>query len=74
MTQNARVLAFIRSHPGCTTGDLQFGLQPRVVNVTARVSDLRDRGYEFEDTPGHYTLVSRKPAQLSIDGSERLLA
>jgi Helix-turn-helix domain len=72
-TQNARVLAFIRSHPGCTTMELIYGLQPHVSNPRARISDLRAAGHRIVATRGRYHLVVA-PAQLSIDGSERLLA
>lgn len=48
MTQAERVLEFIRTHPACSTMELQYGLDPFVANPRARISDLRAAGYHIE--------------------------
>ncbi len=78
VTQSERILRFIRDNPGCTTMDLTLGLAPFVSNPRARISDLRDAGHRIEAKRvgrgvWRYHLVT-VPSQLSIDGSERLLA
>ena len=44
-TQNDRVLAFLREHPGATAMDVGLGCHPWVSNPRARFSDLRDAGH-----------------------------
>ncbi len=44
MTQRDRILAYIRSHPGCTTMELQLNVHPFISNPRARISDLRAEG------------------------------
>ncbi len=48
MTQNDRVLAFLRAHPLATSLDIAHGCQPWVSNPRARISDLRAQGYVIE--------------------------
>lgn len=43
MTQPARLLAYLRSHPGATS--LEITLALAIPNVTGRVSDLRAAGH-----------------------------
>jgi len=45
MTQNERVLAFLRANPGATALDIAHGCHPWVSNPRARISDLRAAGY-----------------------------
>ncbi len=46
-TQKARIIAALRAHPaGMTTWDLT--METRVLNLTGRISDLRDDGYLIE--------------------------
>lgn len=40
-TQNGRVLAYIRTHPGATFVECYDAMQPRIANIRARHSDLR---------------------------------
>ena len=60
-TQSARLLDWLRHHPGVSSLDITLAL--RIVNVTGRVSDLRAAGYVIEcrqDTKGvdRYYLVA----------------
>ena len=48
MTQNERVLAFLRSNPGATALDIAHGCHPWVSNPRARISDLRAANYVIE--------------------------
>jgi hypothetical protein len=73
ITQSERVLEFIRTHQGCSTMELIYGLQPHVSNPRARISDLRAAGHRIVATRGRYHLVT-VPAQVGFDGTERLLA
>ena len=47
MTQAARLLAFIRANPDCTTMDIQLGMRPFLANPRARISDLRAAGVDI---------------------------
>jgi len=76
MTQPTRLLAYLKEHPGASSLEIVRDLA--IVNTTGRISDLRDAGYRIDkerDQRGvwRYHLVTT-PSQLSIDGSERLLA
>lgn len=78
-TQNERVLAFISAYPGCTTMEIQRGMDPWCSNPRARISDLRREGREEGWTieprtrlDGHvgFWYVVRKPTepeQLRLD-------
>ena len=46
MTQTDRIVAFIRANPGCTTMQIQFGLDPFVANPRGRISDARAAGFD----------------------------
>lgn len=45
-TDTQRVVDFFREHPGSSVMDVRFALY--ISNVTARMSDARDQGIEFE--------------------------
>lgn len=47
-TQNERVLAYLRAHPGATAMELAHGCSPWVSNPRARISDLRANGYRVD--------------------------
>lgn len=51
MTQSARLLDYLRSHPGASSLDITGALW--IVNVTGRVSDLR--------AAGHTIVCERRP-------------
>lgn len=46
MTQAARLLAYIKAHPGASSLEVTAAL--RIVNVTGRISDLRAAGISIE--------------------------
>jgi hypothetical protein len=46
MTQTARLIAYLRSHPGATSLQITHALA--LVNVTGRVSDARAQGIDIE--------------------------
>lgn len=46
MTQTARLIAYLRSHPGATSLEITHALA--LVNVTGRVSDARAQGIDIE--------------------------
>lgn len=76
MTQAQRLLAYLRANPGASS--LEVTLGTRIVNVTGRVSDLRAQGYTvlcIRDREGvaRYRVVE-KPAQLTLTGSEEVMA
>jgi hypothetical protein len=48
VTQVARILAFLRDHPGCSILELTQGLDPFVANPRARISDARAEGYRID--------------------------
>ena len=69
MTQTDRVLAFIRTHPSCTS--LEITLATGAVNVTGRVSDARAAGHRIDcarrrDGRQGYTLVEPEPVQVAL--------
>ena len=75
-TQPARLLEYLRDHPGASS--LEVTLGTNIVNVTGRVSDLRAAGYCvlcIRDRKGvaRYRVVER-PTQLTIGGDEVVLA
>ena len=45
-TQNGRVLAYLRSHPGSTVMECVRAMDPWISNVRARHSDLRALGFD----------------------------
>jgi len=47
LTQTARVVRYLREHPGCTIAELTRGLDPFVANPRARISDARKDGHEI---------------------------
>jgi hypothetical protein len=56
-----RIVAWLREHPDSTVMEVRFALY--ISNVTARMSDARERGHAFtkrRDAKGHYrySLVS----------------
>ena len=62
--QAARMLRWLRDHPGSSSLDITQALF--IVNVTGRVSDLRAAGYVVECSKGsdrrdRYTVVEPKP-------------
>lgn len=68
MTQTARLVAFLRTHPEATS--LEITLACRIVNVTGRVSDARAQGIEIvckrrSDGERGYVLHER-PVQLAM--------
>lgn len=70
MTQVERVVAFVRSHPGCSTMELQLGLHPFVSNPRARISDARAAGHVIDcrrrgDGERGYVLIEQ-PEQLRL--------
>lgn len=74
--QCARLLRFLREHPGASSLEITMAL--RIINVTGRVSDLREAGYTvlcIRDRQGvaRYRIVER-PTQLTIGGDEVVLA
>lgn len=70
VTQNERVLEFLRSNPGCTALDIAHGCHPWVSNPRARISDLRAKGYVIECVGGHY--VVREPVAVTTGTQEVL--
>ena len=44
-TQNGRVLAWMRAHPGASVVECYDAMQPRISNIRARHSDLRALGF-----------------------------
>jgi hypothetical protein len=67
MTQNERVLRFIRSNPGCTALDIAHGCSPWISNPRARISDLRKQGVVIDCEKGRFT-VREQPVQLAAFG------
>lgn len=67
MTQSARVLAFIRAHPGCTALDIATNCSPWISNPRARISDLRAQGFVIDCEKGRFTL-REKPVQMAAFG------
>lgn len=65
MKQNERVLAFIRSHPGCTALDIAHGCSPWISNPRARISDLRKQGIVIDCEKGRFTVIE-KPVQMVV--------
>lgn len=62
--QPARLLAWLRANPGASSIEITLAL--RIVNVTGRVSDLRDYGYVIDcakDESGvdRYVVRERQP-------------
>jgi hypothetical protein len=47
-SQNERVLAYLKAHPGATALDIAHGCHPWVSNPRARISDLRANGHRIE--------------------------
>ena len=41
MTQNTRLLAYLRANPGASRLDISRGMDPFIANVTARISEIR---------------------------------
>jgi hypothetical protein len=72
MTQNDRVLAYLRAHPGSTAMELSLGIEPYISNVRARISDLRlTHGIEIEarkreDGRVGFYIVERGPLTLGL--------
>lgn len=63
-TQNGRVLAFIRSHPGATFVECYWAMDPPIANIRARHSDLRIRGFDIvceQRADGHEGFTLRAP-------------
>lgn len=60
-TQTERVLAFIRSHPGCRALDIAHGLDPWCSNPRARISDLRKQGVVIDCEKGRFSVRERRP-------------
>ena len=77
MTQTDRIVAFIRANPGCTTMQIQYGLEPFVANPRGRISDARAQGVAIEcrkraDGRLGYYIREARPAPLS--GQQESLA
>ena len=68
-TQNGRVLAYIRSHPGATVMECARAMDPYVSNVRARHSDLRVRGFDIraeKRADGHDGFTLHEPDQRTL--------
>lgn len=73
MTQTDQLIRFLRAHPGATSLDVTLNLG--IVNVTGRISDMRQRGYIVdcevrEDTAGRRLsryYLREEPVQLSLE-------
>jgi len=75
VTQTTRLLDYLRANPGASSLEITNAL--RIVNVTGRVSDLREAGYVvlcIRDREGvaRYRIVER-PAQLTLTGAEEVV-
>jgi len=62
--QPARLLRFLREHPGASSLEVTQALY--VVNVTGRISDLRAAGYDVQcrrrpDGADGYVVVEKRP-------------
>lgn len=73
LTQNERVLAFLRDHPLATALDIAHGCHPWVSNPRARISDLRAQGYVIrpekrQDGKTGFVVVEDVSVQLALAG------
>lgn len=69
MTQTARLIAYVREHPGASS--FEVTLACRIVNVTGRVSDARASGVDIratrdEDGVFRYRIVEPEPVQVAL--------
>lgn len=76
--QMARLLAFVRANPGCTTMDIQLGMRPFIANPRARISDLRAVGFLIEcrreqGVDRYYVREARPAPLLGVQESAGLL-
>jgi len=67
MTQSARLLAYLRSHPDSTILEITYGLHPFVSNPRARISDLRAAGHRigWSGRPARFRLIEA-PVQMAV--------
>jgi hypothetical protein len=70
-TQNERVLAYLKAHPGATALDIAHGCHPWVSNPRARISDLRANGHRIElvkreDGRNGFRVVELEPVQVAL--------
>lgn len=75
MTQNQRVLAFLRGHPRATAIEIGMGVHPWVSNPRARISDLRAQGHVIEPTKradGRTGFVVREPRPVTTGVQETM--
>lgn len=75
MTQNERVLAFLRAHPLATALEIGMGVHPWVSNPRARISDLRAQGHVIEPTKradGRTGFMVREPRPVTTGVQEGL--
>lgn len=68
-TDTLRVVDWCLEHPGSSVMDVRFGTY--ISNVTARMSDARDLGYDFvkwRDERGiyRYRVLVPRPAQVEM--------
>ena len=71
MTQNDRVLAFLRANPEATALDIAHGCHPWVSNPRARISDLRANGYTIQmvrrtDGRNGFRVVEPEPEPVQV--------
>lgn len=70
-TDTARVVQYLREHPGSSVMEVRFDLF--ISNVTARMSDARAEGIKFakwRDERGiyRYSVVEPEPVQMALAG------
>lgn len=67
-TQVARLLDYLRTHPGASSLEITKALD--IVNVTGRISDLRDQGHTIdcrkERGRDRYFLVQRSAVTTGV--------
>lgn len=74
-TQAARLLDWLRANPGSSSLEITYALQ--LVNVTGRISDLRQAGYDVvctEDKTGvaRYVVRESRPEPPPVDQGETI--
>lgn len=73
-TQADRLLRWLRANPGASSIEITFAL--RIVNVTGRISDLRQEGFVIECVRGkdhvdRYHVVEPEPVQVALFFGEK---
>ena len=67
MTDVDRIVNYLRDHPDSTVMEIRFALY--ISNVTARMSDARQRGIELtkrRDSKGHFRYSLAGPLTLGL--------